>query len=59
VITVYLNGQLIQDKVELPGATGGSLGGKPGTPGPLMMQGNHTTVWFRNIWVKPLPREEK
>ena len=59
VITVYLNGQLIQDKVELPGATGGSLGGTPGTPGPLMMQGNHTTVWYRNIWIKPLPREEK
>jgi hypothetical protein len=58
-ITVKLNGTTIQDKVELPGLTGGSLGGKPGTPGPIMLQGNHTTVWYRNIWIKPLPREEK
>jgi len=57
-ITVYLNGQLIQDRVEVPGHTGGSLGGTPGTPGPVMLQGNHTTVWYRNIWAKPLPREK-
>lgn len=56
-ITVHLNGQLIQDGVEVPGHTGGSLGGTPGTPGPVMLQGNHTTVWYRSIWIKPLPRE--
>ena len=58
-ITVTLNGQLIQDGVEVPGHTGGSLGGKPGTPGPVMLQGDHTSLWYRNIWIKPLPREEK
>jgi len=59
VITVYLNGQLIQDKVELAGNTGGALPGKDGEPGSLMMQGDHTSVWYRNIWIKPLPSEEK
>ena len=58
-ITVLLNGQLIQDAVEVPGHTGGSMGGKPGTPGPIMLQGDHTTLWYRNIWIKPLPREDK
>ena len=56
-ITVKLNGTLIQDGIEVPGITGGSMGGKPDTPGPIMLQGNHTTVWYRNIWVKPIPRE--
>ena len=58
-ITVKLNGQLIQDGIEVPGNTGGSMGGTPGTPGPVMLQGNHTTVWYRNIWAKPLPREKE
>ena len=57
-ITVYLNGKLIQDNVEVNRPTGGSLGGQLGTPGPIMLQGNHSTVWYRNIWIKPLPRKE-
>ena len=57
-ITVYLNGKLIQDNVEVNRPTGGSMGGQLGTPGPIMLQGNHSTVWYRNIWIKPLPRKE-
>ncbi len=56
-ITVYLNGKLIQDNVEVNRPTGGSMGGQLGTPGPIMLQGNHSTVWYRNIWIKPLPRK--
>lgn len=59
VITVYLNGKLIQDKVELKGCTGGALDGDDTKPGPLMLQGDHTTVWYRNIWIKPLPSQEE
>ena len=58
-ITVHLNGQLIQDNVEVPGCTGGALDGDDSKPGPLMMQGDHTSVWYRNIWIKPLPEEKK
>ena len=57
-ITVKLNGTLIQDGIEVPGNTSGSMGGRPDTPGPIMLQGNHTTVWYRNIWLKPIPREK-
>ncbi len=59
VITVTHNGKLIQDKVELKGCTGGALDGDDTKPGPLMMQGDHTSVSYRNIWIKPLPAEEK
>jgi len=58
VITVHLNGKLIQDKVELKGCTGGALDGDDSKPGPVMMQGDHSSVSYRNIWIKPLPEEE-
>ncbi|MFP4056305.1 MAG: DUF1080 domain-containing protein [Candidatus Brocadiia bacterium] len=56
-ITVVHNGKTIHDGVEIQGHTGGSMGGEPGTPGPLMLQGDHSTVWYRNIWLKPLDEE--
>jgi WD40 repeat protein len=57
-ITVHLNGVLIHDNVPLTTAgTLASLGGDPCTPGPIMLQGLHGPVQFRNIWlVRP---EEK
>jgi len=58
-ITVDHNGKVIQDKVELKGCTGGALDGDDTKPGSLMMQGDHSSVWYRNIWIKPLPEEEK
>jgi hypothetical protein len=53
IITVYHNGVLIHDKVELKGPTGG---GRPETPmgGPLHLQGHGGQVQYRNIWVAPL-----
>ena len=59
VITVTHNGKLIQDKVELKGCTGGALDGDDTKPGALMMQGDHTSVSYRNIWIKPLTEEKK
>ncbi|MBM4041009.1 MAG: DUF1080 domain-containing protein [Planctomycetes bacterium] len=59
VITVHHNGKLIQEKVELKGCTGGALDGDDTKPGALMMQGDHSSVSYRNIWIKPLPEEEK
>jgi len=53
-ITVRQNGTLIQDGVEVPGHTGGSMGGEPGTAGPIMLQGDHTNVWYRNIYLRPI-----
>jgi len=51
-ITVVLNGQtIVQDVVE--GITGGALSPYEGEPGPLMLQGDHGKVRFRNIVVTP------
>jgi hypothetical protein len=40
-------------KQEMPGITGGALDSNEGTPGPLMFQGDHGKVWFRNIILTP------
>lgn len=48
---VTLNGQVIHDNVEMKGVTGGSLGRGEQPKGPLMFQGNHGAVAYRNICV--------
>jgi hypothetical protein len=51
-VTVVLNGQtVVQGVVE--GVTGGALNPFEGEPGPLMLQGDHGKVRFRNIVVTP------
>jgi hypothetical protein len=52
-LTVVLNGQTLIDKEEIPGITGGALDSAEGTPGPLMLQGDHGKVWFKNIVLTP------
>ena len=47
--TVALNGVTIIDNVEIPGITGGALDSDEGAPGPLMLQGDHSGVRYRNI----------
>jgi hypothetical protein len=50
---VVLNEKVIHEKAEvLKGATGGSLGGEV-PMGPLMFQGDHGPVAFRNVRITP------
>jgi type 1 glutamine amidotransferase len=56
-ITVVLNGKKIHDQVECNRATGGQLDRELDKPGPVLLQGNHGTVWFRNIRLQELPTE--
>ena len=52
-VTVALNGTtIIRDEV-IPGITGGALDSDEGKPGPLMLQGDHGKVEFRQILVTP------
>jgi len=51
-ITVVLNGTTIVDGV-VDGITGGALSPFEGEPGPLMLQGDHGKVRFRNVVVTP------
>jgi hypothetical protein len=47
---VTLNGQVIHENVEMKGVTGGAISAEQPT-GPLMFQGDHGPVAFRNIKV--------
>ncbi len=58
-ITVVQNGKKIIDDKEIDGKTGGALPGKEGTRGPLMLQGNHSSVQYRHILICPLPQKPK
>ena len=52
-LKVTLNGQVVQEDVEVPGgSTGGGVTGKEHAKGPLMLQGNHGPVAYRNIVIK-------
>ena len=53
-ISVILNGVKIHDEVEVTKATGGELDQKLDEPGPIMLQGDHGAIAFRNIRIKPL-----
>ncbi|MDX2032479.1 MAG: DUF1080 domain-containing protein [Blastocatellia bacterium] len=52
-LTVVLNGQVLLDKQEMPGITGGALDSDEGAPGPIMFQGDHGKVWYRNVILTP------
>jgi hypothetical protein len=53
MVTVVANGTTIIYKQEIPGVTGGALDSKEATPGPIMMQGDHGPIEFRNIIITP------
>ena len=48
-VSVRLNGVPIHENVEVPHATGGPVSQKETATGPLMIQGDHGPVAFRNI----------
>lgn len=53
-VSVILNGVKIQDAVEVNKATGGELDQNLSEPGPILLQGDHGAVAFRNMRIKPL-----
>ena len=52
-VTVSLNGVAVISHREIPGITGGALDSDEGSPGPLMLQGDHGPIEFRNIVITP------
>ena len=48
-VKVVLNGQVIHENVEMKGPTPSGVTGKEATTGPLMFQGDHGPVAYRNI----------
>ncbi|MBN8247300.1 MAG: DUF1080 domain-containing protein, partial [Verrucomicrobia bacterium] len=53
-IWVILNGVTIQDGVECRKGTGSHLDDRVDQPGPILLQGDHGEVAFRNIRIKAL-----
>lgn len=53
MVTVVANGKMIICNREIPGITGGALDSKEGEAGPLLIQGDHGPVDFRNIVITP------
>jgi hypothetical protein len=52
-VTVIANGKAIIVDQIIPGITGGALDSKEGEPGPIMLQGDHGPVEYRNIVITP------
>ena len=53
-LKVVLNGAIIHENLEMPAATPGGVDGREKARGPLMFQGNHGAVAYRNIRIRPL-----
>jgi hypothetical protein len=53
-VRVTLNEQVIHEDVEMKGPTPGGLTGREHPTGPLLFQGNHGPVAYRNIKITPV-----
>ncbi|NGP77390.1 DUF1080 domain-containing protein [Balneolaceae bacterium YR4-1] len=53
MVTVVLNGVEVICNRPIPGITGGALDSNEGEPGPIMLQGDHGPVEFRNLTINP------
>jgi hypothetical protein len=53
MITVVANGKTVVCNREIPGITGGALDSNEGEPGPLLLQGDHGPIEYRNITLRP------
>ena len=52
-VTVVANGVTIINNQIIPGITGGALDSREGMPGPIMLQGDHSPIEYRNIVITP------
>jgi len=53
MVTIVANGTTIICNQEIPGITGGALNSNEGEPGPIMLQGDHEPIEYRNIVLIP------
>ena len=55
-VTLIWNGERVIDDAEISQPTGAALDGKMAEPGPLLLQGDHGKVAYRNIKIRPLAK---
>jgi hypothetical protein len=53
IVTVVLNGHQVICRATIPGITGGALDSDEEKPGPIMLQGDHGPVEYRNLMITP------
>jgi hypothetical protein len=53
LVTIVANGTMVICQQEIPGITGGAIDSKEGEPGPLLIQGDHGPIDYRNIIITP------
>jgi hypothetical protein len=53
-LTVKLNGKIIIENQPVKGVTGGALSSDQFSPGPILLQGDHGKVSYRNIVLRPI-----
>ncbi len=53
-VTVVLNGVKVIDNQPVIGPTGGAIHTDPSAPGPIYLQGDHTAVKYKNIYLAPV-----
>jgi len=56
-VSVVLNGQRIIDNQPVLGCTGGALTSDETQPGPIMLQGDHTTIDYRHLELSPVVKK--
>ena len=52
-VTIVANGVAVITDQVIPGITGGAMDSREGEPGPLLIQGDHGPIDFRNIAITP------
>jgi hypothetical protein len=52
-VTVVANGKKVICDAIIPGITGGAIDSKEGEPGPILFQGDHGPIDYRNIVITP------
>lgn len=53
-VTVVLNGQKVIDNQPVRGPTAGAIHTNPAEPGPIYLQGDHTAVSYKDIYLAPV-----
>ena len=51
ILTLKLNGVVVQDHVEIKGPTPGAGLKETADPGPILLQNHGNPVFFRNVWI--------
>lgn len=52
-VTIVANGKTIICDTLIPGITGGAIDSNEGEPGPILLQGDHGPIEYRNITITP------